>query len=210
MDDYKTHLDNLSEIRLMMQKASKFISLSGLSGVFAGLFAIIGSIGAYWYLEIFLPEAKSPLVFYSLGLKYSSILLILLWSAFILFLAVLAGIFFTTRNSRKKNLPLWDHSTKKLLFNLIIPLGTGALFIFFIVFKEYYLLILPASLIFYGLSLINAGHFTYSDVKYLGYIEIVLGFIGLLFPAFALLVWTLGFGLLHIVYGILMYYKYEK
>jgi hypothetical protein len=210
MDDYKKHLDNLSEIRLMMQRASKFISLSGLSGIFAGLFAIIGSMGATWYLKFFLPQAKSPLIFDSLGLKFSSVLLLLLWSAFILFLAVLAGIFFTTRNSRKKNLPLWDHSSKKLLFNLSIPLATGALFIVFIIFKEYYLLILPASLIFYGLSLINAGHFTFSDVKFLGYIEIVLGFISLLYQDFSLLIWTLGFGILHIVYGILMYYKYEK
>jgi uncharacterized membrane protein HdeD (DUF308 family) len=210
MDDYKKHLDNLSEIRLMMERASKFISLSGLSGVFAGLFAIIGSIGAFWYIEIFLPEAKSPLFFVSMGLKYSSALLLLLWSAFILCMAVLAGIYFTTRNSKRKNLPLWDHSSKKLLINLAIPLFTGAFFIVFLVFKENYLLILPSSLIFYGLSLVNAGHFTYSDVKYLGYIEIILGFTALSFPDFAMLIWTIGFGLLHIVYGILMYYKYEK
>jgi hypothetical protein len=210
MDEHKKHMDDLSEIRLMMERASKFISLSGLSGVLAGIFAFLGSAIAYWYLEIFLPNAQDPLLFKSLGIKYDSILFLLLLAAVIFLFAFLSGVYFTTRNSRKKNLPLWDHTSKKVIVNLFIPLFTGALFIISLIFNEFYLLIIPSSLIFYGLSLINAGHFTYSDIKYLGYIEIILGLICLVFSQWGLIMWTIGFGVMHIVYGILMFYKYEK
>jgi hypothetical protein len=210
MDEHKKHIDDLSEIRIMMERASKFISLSGLSGVMAGIFAIIGSGIAYWYLEVFLSSSKSPLFFEELGIKYGNILFLFLLAFVVFALAVLSGIIFTSRNSRRKKLPLWDHTSKKLLFNLFIPLSSGALFIVYLIFNDLYLLIIPASLIFYGLSLINAGHFTYSDIKYLGYIEIVLGFVSLIFAGAGLIIWTIGFGVMHIVYGILMYYKYEK
>jgi hypothetical protein len=210
MDEHKKHIDDLSEIRSMMERASKFISLSGLAGIMAGIFAIVGAAIAYWYLEVFLPYTDSPLFFKELGLKYSSILLLFLLSVVIFLLAFVSGVFFATRNSRKKKLPLWDHMSKKVLLNLLIPLSTGTFFIMFLMLNELYLLIIPSSLIFYGLSLINAGHFTYSDIKYLGYIEILLGFASLSFPLWGLLIWTIGFGIMHIIYGILMFYKYEK
>ncbi len=210
MDTHKKHLEDLSEIRLMMERASKFISLSGLSGVLAGIFAIIGATIAFWYLNIFLPQAQYPLIFKTLSLKYDGILFLLLLSFLIFVLAFLAGIFFTTRNSRKKNLPLWDQSSKKVLVNLFIPLIPGALFVLYLIFNDFYLLIIPSSLIFYGLSLINAGHFTFSDIKYLGFIEIFLGLISLIFSSWGLIIWTIGFGAMHIVYGVFMFYKYEK
>jgi len=210
MENHNKHINDLSEIRSMMERASKFISLSGLAGIMAGIFAILGSAIAYWYLYVFLPSAVSPLLFNGLGIKYSSILFIFLLAVIIFILAFLSGVFFTTRNSRKKSLPLWDHISKKVLVNLLIPLSTGSFFIMFLMLNELYLLIIPSSLIFYGLSLINAGHFTYSDIKYLGYIEILLGFAGMFFPSWGLLIWTIGFGIMHIIYGILMFYKYEK
>jgi len=210
MDTHKKHLEDLSEIRMMMERASKFISLSGLSGVLAGIFAIIGAAIAFWYLEIFLPTAQNPLIFKSLDIKLDTIFTLLTLACTIFALAVLSGIFFTTRNSRKKKLPLWDHSSKKVLINLFIPLIPGALFVLYLIFNEFYLLIIPSSLIFYGLSLINAGHFTFSDIKYLGYIEIFLGLLSLVLSSWGLIIWTVGFGALHIVYGVFMFYKYEK
>ncbi len=210
MDSNKKHLEDLSEIRLMMERASKFISLSGLSGVMAGVFAIIGAAIAFWYLNVFLPEAQTPFLIKELSLKYDSVIFLLLLAFIIFSLAFISGIFFTTRHSRKKNLPLWDYSSKKVLINLFIPLFPGTLFVLYLIFNEFYLLIIPSSLIFYGLSLINAGHFTYSDIKYLGYIEIFLGLISLVFSHWGLIIWTIGFGAMHIVYGVLMFYKYEK
>jgi len=210
MESSKKHMDDLSEIRSMMERASKFISLSGLAGVFAGIFALVGAAVAYWYLEIFLPQAEAPLMFKSLSIYDDGILFMLILAVVVLLLAFASAVFFTTRNSRKRNFPLWDHTSKKVLINLLVPLIAGAIFIFALIFYGNFVLIIPASIIFYGLSLINAGHFTYSDIKFLGYVELLVGFVSLFLIDYGLIIWTISFGLLHIIYGVVMYNKYER
>lgn len=203
-------IKDLSEIRNMMEKASRFISLSGLSGIFAGLYAIIGAAIAYWYFYIYIVKNNESLIFSSLDLYDEIPVFVILLAATVFTLSVGSAAYFTTRNSKRKLLPLWDNTTKKLLINLFIPLLTGGLFILVMIFRAYYDLIVPASLIFYGLALLNAGHFTYNDIRYLGYLELLLGFVSLLSAEYDIIIWSIGFGLLHIVYGIIMYYKYER
>jgi uncharacterized membrane protein HdeD (DUF308 family) len=67
-----------------------------------------------------------------------------------------------------------------------------------------------ATLVFYGLALINASKYTVRDVFYLGICEIVLGVLSMFLTGFTLLFWALGFGILHILYGTIMYFKYDK
>ncbi len=210
MENPQKHIADISEIRNMMERASKFISLSGLSGISAGTIALLGSMIAYWYLHIYLPTASVPLIFKSFGVTGSSIALLFILASIIFCFAFLSAVFFTTRNSKKKNIPIWDINTRRLLFNLIFPLLIGAIFIVLLVKNGFYILIIPSSLIFYGFALIHSGNFTYSDIKFLGYIEIILGILALLFVEFGLFIWALGFGFFHIVYGIIMYFKYEK
>jgi len=71
-------------------------------------------------------------------------------------------------------------------------------------------LIAPVMLVFYGLALINASKYTLNDIRYLGYAETVIGLIACFFVDYGLLAWTIGFGALHIIYGLMMFYKYEK
>lgn len=203
-------IKDISEIRSMMEKASRFISLSGLSGVFAGLYAIIGAAIAYWYIHVFVVENDKPLIFSSLELYNEIPIFLVLLATMVFILSVGSAAYFTIRNSKKKSLALWDHTTRKLLINLFVPLFAGGAFILVLLFKSYYDLIVPASLIFYGLSLLNAGHFTYNDIRYLGYFELLLGFISFLSAEYNIIIWSFGFGFLHIVYGIVMYYKYER
>ncbi len=210
MESQNKHMDDLSQIRSMMEKASKFISLSGLAGVLAGIYAIIGAGIAYWYFYSFLPKANSPLFFQSLEFENSSILFLLLLAALIFFFAFASAVILTTRNSKKKKLPIWDHSSKRLLINLAVPVLAGVVFVLALLFYGVYFLVVPATIIFYGLALINGGHFTFSDIKYLGYLELVIGFISLFLLQYALIVWTICFGVLHILYGIIMYFKYDK
>ena len=203
-------IKDISEIRDMMEKASRFISLSGLSGVFAGFFAVIGAAIAYWYFHIYIVENNGPLIFSSLNIYDEIPVFVILLAAIIFTLSVGSATYFTTRNSKRKSLPLWDNTTKKLLINLFIPLLAGGTFILVLIFRTYYDLIVPTSLIFYGLALLNAGHFTYKDIRYLGYLELLLGFISLWLSEYDIIIWGIGFGFLHIVYGIVMYYKYER
>jgi hypothetical protein len=71
-------------------------------------------------------------------------------------------------------------------------------------------LVASVMLIFYGLSMVNAGKFTFGEIHWLGLTEIALGILAGVFINFGLLLWTIGFGLMHIVYGTVMYYRYER
>lgn len=210
MESHKKHMDDLSEIRSMMEKASKFISLSGLAGVLAGIYAIIGAGVAYWYFYIFLPGAETPIFMQSVGFEDSSIIFLLLLAFCIFLLAFTTAVILTTKNSKKKKLSIWDHSSKRLLLNLAIPVFAGVVFVLALLFYGIYFLVVPATIIFYGLALINGGHFTFSDIRFLGYIQLIIGFLSLFLLDYALIIWTVCFGFLHIIYGIVMYYKYER
>ena len=200
------HQEDLAHIRSMMERSSRFISLSGLSGVFAGLSALIGGLYVYQLFK------ANGLEYFDGYHKLYSVNLVseLIWIALIILVSALTfGIFFTIRKSRKYDLPIWTSATKKMLLNLAIPLVTGGIFCLALLYHEIYVLIAPATLIFYGLALVNAEKYTFSDVKYLGYCELVLGFISLFCLGYGLIFWIIGFGILHILYGLIMFKKYK-
>ena len=200
------HQEDLVHIRSMMERSSRFISLSGLSGVFAGLSALLGGVYVY---QLF--KANGIEYFEDNHQLYSTSLIteLILTAFVILFFALAFGVFFTVRKSKKLNLPIWTSATKNMLFNLAIPLIAGAVFCFALVYHQMFILVAPSTLIFYGLALLNAEKYTYSDIKYLGFSEVVLGSIALFFVGYGLVFWILGFGILHIFYGLLLFKKYK-
>ncbi len=200
------HQKDLSHIRSMMERSSRFISLSGLSGVFAGLSALIGGLYVY---QLF--KANGIEYFDNNHQLYSTNLIaeLILTAFIILFFALAFGIFFTVRKSKKLKLPIWTSATKNMLFNLAVPLVAGAIFCFALVYHQMFVLVAPSTLIFYGLALLNAEKYTYSDIKYLGFSELVLGSTALFFLGYGLVFWILGFGILHIFYGLLLFKKYK-
>ena len=200
------HQDDLVHIRSMMERSSRFISLSGLSGVFAGLSALLGGVSVYQLFKVNGIEYFED----NHQLYSTSLITELILTAFvILFFALAFGIFFTVRKSKKLNLPIWTSATKNMLFNLAIPLIAGAVFCFALVYHQMFILVAPSTLIFYGLALLNAEKYTYSDIKYLGFSEVILGSIALFFVGYGLVFWILGFGILHIFYGLLLFKKYK-
>ncbi|MDH6252174.1 uncharacterized membrane protein HdeD (DUF308 family) [Chryseobacterium sp. H1D6B] len=204
--DSKNYHEDLSHIRSMMERSSRFISLSGLSGVFAGLAAIAGAVYVY---SVFQREGIN----YFDGERnvYSPSLVreLVITGTLILFIAVLCGYFFTADKSRKKGLKIWEPTTRRLLFTFSVPLVTGGVVCIALLYHHLFSLVAPATLIFYGLALVNAERYTLTDVKYLGYCQIVLGLISLFFLGWGLVAWALGFGVLHIVYGLIMHKKYK-
>lgn len=207
------HLNTLQEIRSIMERSSRFISLSGLSGMGAGLSALLGSALVYIYLDT-LPFRSEP-DYYAIsadyekwGLGYPTFFLLVLGG--VLLLALLSAVFFTTRRAKKQQQKIWDPLTQRLLLNLFIPLAAGGLFCLGLLYHGLIRLVAPATLIFYGLALINASKYTLNDIRFLGIAEVTLGLIGTFFLGYGLDLWALGFGLLHIIYGGLMYRKYER
>ncbi|MES2140808.1 MAG: hypothetical protein V4511_13960 [Bacteroidota bacterium] len=206
MTDSKEHLQTITDIRSMMERSSRFISLSGLSGVFAGVFALCGAYAAYIKLN-----SQNGIYRLLDDGAYIDIVVFLLIDAFVVLLAsVTVGIMLTIRSSKKKGIKIWDATSKRLLINLLIPLITGGLFCFILLSHGLVRLVAPSSLLFYGLALINASKYTLNDIRYLGICEIILGLLASLYIGYGLLFWAAGFGVLHIVYGAVMYYKYER
>ena len=203
--------EDLQTIREIMERSSKFLSLSGLSGIFAGICALTGAAIAW----LFILDSG-----YALNDEYMLIsgdwstsgtrFYLALDSILVLGFAVLGAIYFSQRKARKAGQRFWTNLTQRLLVNLLIPLVSGGVFTLILVFRYNLELIPSVMLIFYGLSLVNAGKFTFSEIHYLGLTEIVLGILAGVFIYQGLLFWTIGFGLMHIVYGTVMYYRHER
>ena len=197
--------DDLASIRSLMERSSKFISLSGLSGILAGVYALIGAAAAFCLMHE--PLNYNRVTF----LHLLSVLPYLIIIAVTVLIASLAtGIFLTYKKAKKKGQPIWGKTSRALLFSMAVPLVTGGLLILILLYRGYFGIVAPASLIFYGLALLSAGNFTFSDVKFLGICEIILGLIAACFPGYGLVFWAIGFGVLHIVYGSVMYLKYDR
>ena len=217
MTKKEEQLGHLSEIKNMMEKSSRFLSLSGLTGIFAGVYALVGAYLVYSDFNIISSDTVS--VTYSefietansgtdsVILKIQSLFTI---GAIVLVLSLVTGYIFTSRKAKKQNLNVWDSTTKRMVVSLSIPLIAGGIFCLILIKHEVVGLIAPATLIFYGLALLNASKYTFNDVKYLGVLEIILGLVSAYYIGRGLLFWAVGFGVLHIVYGTVMYFKYDQ
>lgn len=200
------HLQDISEIRSMMERSSRFISFSGLAGVFAGSFALVGAYLAYQRILADYPSSYINLQDNIPLLKY-----ILIDGIVVLLLSLSFAGYFSFRNAKRKGLSVWTSTSKRLLTSMAVPLVSGGLFSL-ILLKHAPHLIDATTLIFYGLAIVNASKYTYDELRFLGYIEIVLGLLCAFLDQWklGLLFWAIGFGVLHIIYGIAMYRKYES
>lgn len=204
---------DLSHIKNMMERSSRFISLSGWSGVSAGICALIGAWVAHPYVmgrKDFLIDRNANSI-YEEGFSFSLIFNNrLFWIAGITFIAALISAFiFTYLKSKKDNTPLLGKAARRLMFNVCMPIVVGGVFILKLTEYGTFGLVAPACLLFYGLALINASKYTLVEIRYLGYAQIILGLISMGFVGYGIYFWAIGFGLLHIFYGLYMWKKYE-
>jgi len=204
--DQGKYIEDIKEIMDIMNRSSRFSSLSGLSGISVGFIALIGVYIAYQtvYLNQDYFRYEKTII------PAESLVTLLLIGLFTIILSIVTVIYFTTREAEKRNENIWDQSAKKLVINLLIPLVTGGILCLILLFKGYIGIIAPLTLIFYGLALINASKFTLSEIHSLGMIQIALGLVGAHFIGFGLIFWGVGFGILHIIYGIMMYLRYRS
>lgn len=217
MENYKEQLAHLQEMRSIMERSSRFFSLSGISGILVGIYALVAATLA-WYL-LYIDGTNSSglsqnifneLYFYeSISINDLDLLLTLIGLG-TLGLSLLTVIFLSKRKAEKSQESIWNPSSRLFLWNLFLPLCVGGIFGLICLYKGWFGLIGPITLIFYGLALINASKFTFGDIQLLGIMECLLGLASLFNIGYGLLFWAIGFGMLHIVYGIIIHYKYER
>lgn len=208
MKTQQDYLRDIAEIRSMMEQSTKFLSLSGWAGILAGIYALAGVWIAFRFLNFSDSDWTIPATV-PLGIAGSVGKLIGLALA-ILILAIATAVYLSYRKAGKRGETIWNATSRRLLILMAVPLVTGGLLVFILIYKGWIVLALPLTLIFYGLALYNAGSITFGEVRMLGLIEIGLGILCACFSNLALWIWAIGFGLFHIIYGIYIHYKYEQ
>jgi hypothetical protein len=202
MQSNRDYEHDLAAIRAAMERSAKFLSLSGLSGVLAGMYALAGASIAY-FLYFRQPPGTG-------NFREAHLAQLLGIAIVVLCLSLATGFFMSLSKARKLGLSISNHASRAFLISLFVPLVAGGLFIAVVLFKGYAALAVPACLLFYGLALFNASSFTVREIKYLAYSEMLLGLLAAVWPAHGLLFWAIGFGVLHIIYGLVVYYRYDR
>lgn len=205
------YLQDITEIKNMMNKSSRFLSLSGLSGILAGFYALIGVFLANNIIK-YTYDSRYVIVRGKINSTSteSAIKQLFIIAAVVVILSIITGIILSSAKAKKLEESLWDVSSKRLVVQFAIPLITGGLFALALLYQGYYGLIAPVTLIFYGLACVNASKYTLGDLKYLGLTMIFIGLISTFLIGYGLFFWAIGFGFCHIGYGYVMYKKYDR
>lgn len=201
MKNEQDYIQDIAEIRSMMERSSKFLSLSGWAGILAGIYALAGAFTVYKIFG-FNPDT---ITYVSPDLQ-----MVLLSASIVLVLAIGTAVLFSQQKAKQSGEKIWNAVSKQFISHVAVPLLAGGVLTLVLLSKGLVGLLAPLTLMFYGLALYNAGKFTFDAVKFFGLIQIGLGLLGCYFIEYGLLLWAFGFGVLHIVYGAYIYFRYER
>lgn len=206
MKDENDYIKDIQDMRAMMERSSRFLSLSGWAGVLAGIYALVGAYIAYAFFEF----KPTGIIYDTNDYLPSDIPNIITLASAILVLSIGSAVFLSWRKAVKSEEKAWNATSKRMLANMAVPLLAGGVLVLVFISNGLIGLLAPITLIFYGLALFAAGNFTFSEVRYLGLINVVLGLIACCFIEYGIFLWATGFGLMHIVYGIYIYIRHEQ
>ena len=216
MESVNEQIAHIKEMRRLMESSSRFLSLSGFSGILCGIYALIAATLAYYLINRVSVSAIrfnqwELNVYTENNIDYSILDLYLFAIAVLTLLISLATAFLlSSKKAKKSQESIWNPASKNLLLHLFLPLGIGGIFGIICMLQGYFILVPSITIIFYGIALISASKYTYGEVLYLGILESVIGLISLLYIGYGLLFWAVAFGLLHIIYGTILHFKYDR
>lgn len=197
---------DLATIRTLMERSSRFISFSGLAGIMAGVYALAGSVVAFMRVPPTGEQGRFEVADFQVPGAVSTLVTI---AVSVLAATLITGFVVTGRRAKRLGVNMFDEAGKRMLVNLSIPLMAGGLFILILLASDNFVLVSACCLLFYGLALIQASPNLFDEVRYLGYLQIAIGLIAAAIPGYALYLWGFGFGVLHLIYGVVLFRKYE-
>jgi hypothetical protein len=210
MNQSDQHLEDIKVIKKIMEESSRFLSLSGLSGIVAGLLALAGAVVANLIITgTSMSEEWYSVPFTADPAGHRAVMLLFADMVAVLVLSLAAAIFFSSRKARKSGHNAWTPVTRRMLASLLLPLVTGGLFILITLSRVPANITVASTLVFYGLAVISAGKFTFGEIHWLGVLEVITGLICLLLSQWSVLIWAIGFGVIHIGYGLFMHLRYK-
>lgn len=189
--------EDILHIRTVMDRTVKFGSVSGTAGIISGFVAIASALVAWQWLGVGLfvdPDSFS----YTEG-KY-----LLLLGAAVMALSVTTAAVLSVRNAARRKESIWTGTTQRLVYAMAVPLVPGGLFALLLLYAGSLYLALAATLIFYGIAMHSAAAFSHAEFRPLGLLCTASGLAAAAFPAYSLLFWLLGFGLLNIIFGLVI------
>jgi hypothetical protein len=191
MSQEKEHLQAIQDIKTMMERSTKFSSISGKAGIVVGMLAVIVFAGIKWY------DVTSV----------SSLFVVMVGT---LMVALFIGLYLSIAKANKEGAAIFDTTAKRFLVQFFIPLFVGGMLCLIFACQNQIEYIPAMMLIFYGFALVHASKFSLDTIKNLGYLEIIAGLVATAFTQYGMWCWVIGFGVLHIIYGFIIYTKYEK
>lgn len=208
MENEKQYLRDLAEIRSMMERSTRFLSLSGWAGILAGIYALAGAFVAWKFLDFNPDEIAYGNILP--GTLPPGFLNVFLLSVLVLSLALVTAILDSLKKAGSRGEKAWNPTSRRLLAYMAVPLTAGGILVLILISKGLIGLAAPMTLLFYGLALVSAGRITYNEVNILGLVQIILGLVSCYYIEYGLLLWAIGFGAAHIVYGIYMHFRYGR
>ena len=121
----KNYLQDISEIKTMMNKSSRFLSISGLSGILAGIYALIGAYIGYHI--IYANNIVTIDGYRTLIITEERLMTIFIVAMTVVAMSIFTGIILSVLKAKKQNESMWDSTSKRLVINFMIPLVAGGI-----------------------------------------------------------------------------------
>ena len=190
-------LESVNEIKELMEKSSRFVSLSGFTAIIAGIYALAG---ACTVAHVLTPDTRLIV-----ALQTSIVVAALVFVA-----SAITAIILSYYKSKRISQKFFSRLTYRALWHFVLPLFAGGVLCLSMLWNGYYGILSSAMLVFYGLAQVNVSKYSYASLAWLGYAFILLGIVDSIVGGHSLLFWSIGFGGFHIIYGILFYICIEK
>jgi len=190
-DDPALHvraMDNLSFIRQTMERATAFTAVPGWGGVAMGVLALAAALVADTR-----PSAAE-------------------WAATWLVTSALAltlGGWTMAAKARRAGTTVFSYSGRRFVLSYLPPLAVGALLSGVLVRAGLYEALPGTWLLLYGTGVVTGGAFSVRVVPLMGLCFMGLGVVALFGPAgWGNVLMAAGFGVLHIVFGLIIARRY--